>query len=1039
MSESEELNYQRFARAVPPFYSSYATLVLKVRIVSRRAKKSITGVYNKRRHLYESHCLSQICPLLFLIHKSVPIYVGTLFEFLGALYNWSMSVPILATKLYIPPPRPEIVLRPRLIERLNEGLRSTSGVTLISASAGFGKTTLVSAWVSERIKDESGTQSVKEEENLRPRFVSLTPHAKRSRVAWLSLDEGDNDPARFLTYLVAAVQTIAPTIGAGVLAALQAPQPPPSEAILTALLNEITTISTPFILVLDDYHVIETKAVDQALTFLLEHLPPQMHLVIATREDPDFPLARLRARGQLTELRAADLRFTPPEAAEFLNQVMGLKLSAQDIATLEARTEGWIAGLQLAALSMQGQQDVAGFIKSFTGSHHFVLDYLVEEVLHRQPASIQTFLLHTSILDRLCGPLCDAVLGKDESRAMKVEDREASLNSPTGAGDEENSSSFSTQPSSLILEYLERANLFIVPLDDERRWYRYHHLFASFLRQRFHQRAVSPPPSSSPLGGTEGESVAEYHIRASQWYEDNDLAIEAFHHATAANDIDRAERLIEGGEMPLHYRGVVAPILDWLGSLPKTVLDARPLLWVKSATLSLVTGQTTGVEEKLQAAEAALQAQQSAELDDKTRNLVGIIAAARATLALTRYQAETIMAQSHRALEYLPPDNLTFRFTATWALAFAYYLQGDRATAIRAYTEAISISQVSGDTFSTILATSALGQVQELENQLYAAAETYQRSLQLEGDPPLPNASEAHLGLARICYEWNDLEAAEQHGQQSLQLARQYDRVIDRFIISEVFLARLKLAQGDVAGAAAMLAQAEQSVRQHNFVQRAPEVAAAQVLVLLHQGDLAAAAHLAEKHELPLSQARILLAQGDTSATLAVLEPLRRQMEVKGWQDERLKVMVLQAVALQAQGQEDKAAQLLADALALAEPGGFIRTFMDEGRPMAQLLSKVAAQGIRPDYVGKLLAVFEAAERKSENQSDLSQPLIEPLTPREREVLQLMAAGRSNPEIAAQLIVAVTTVKTHVKNIYGKLQVTNRFQAAARAKDLNLL
>src|SRR6266480_2519604 len=334
-----------------------------------------------------------------------------------------MSTPILATKLYIPRPRPNVVSRPHLLERLNEGLHRK--LTLIAAPAGFGKTTLVSAWVA---------------------FIERP-------TAWLSLDDQENDPTRFLAYLVAALQTIAATIGEGVLGVLQSPQPPPPEAMLTALLNEITTLPDHFVLVLDDYHVIDAKPVDMALTYLVEHLPPQMHLVIATREDPQLPLARLRARGQLIELRAADLRFTPSEAAEFLNQGMGLNLSAEDIVALETRTEGWIAGLHLAALSLQGQQDATSFITSFTGSHHFVLDYLVEEVLQQQPESIQTFLLRTSLLDRLCGSLCDAVLLD------------------------------ATASGQATLEYLERANLFLVPLDNERRWYRYHHLFADLLRQ----------------------------------------------------------------------------------------------------------------------------------------------------------------------------------------------------------------------------------------------------------------------------------------------------------------------------------------------------------------------------------------------------------------------------------------------------------------------------------------------------------------------------------------------------------------------------
>jgi len=900
-----------------------------------------------------------------------------------------MSEPLLLTKLYAPPPRPKIVLRPRLIERLNEGMHCK--LTLISASAGFGKTTLVSEWIAS-----CG----------RP-------------VAWLSLDEGDNDPSRFLSYIVAALQTIKAEIGAGLLGALQSPQPPPPEMILTALLNEITTVPDNFVLVLDDYHVIDSKPVDEALTFLLKHLPPQMHLVIATREDPHLPLARLRARGQLTELRAANLRFTPSEAAEFLNQMMGLNLSEEDIAALETRTEGWIAGLQLAALSMQGGQDATSFIRSFTGSHHFVLDYLVEEVLQQQSESIQTFLLRTSILDRLCGPLCDAVLG-----------------SPSASGQE-------------ILEYLERTNLFIVPLDNERRWYRYHHLFAGFLRQRLNQSTASSTEDA-------GKGVAEYHIRASVWYEDNGLEIEAFHHAAAANDIERAERIIEGKGIPLHFRGAVAAILHWLASLPKTELDARPSLGVRYASLLLVTGQTTGVEEKLQAAEVALAVTlQGAEPDDKIRDLIGQIAAARATLALTRYQPEAMITQARRALEYLHPDNLLSRIRAIWTMGFAFQVQGDRAAARQAYTEAIAISQASGNIRFTIVATISLGVIQEFENHLDQAAETFRSALQLAGDHQQPFENEAHLGLARIFYEWNDLESAEQHGQQALQLARQFDSVIDRFVICEVFLVRLKLVQGDVAGAAAMLAGTEQSVRQNNFVHRIPEVAAAQVLVLLRQGDLAAAAHLAQTHDLPISRARVHLAQGDTSAALAALDPLRRQVEAKDWQDERLKVMVLQAVALYAHGEKDQAVQLLGEALVLSEPGGYIRIFVDEGLPMAQLLSEAATHGMMPDYISKLLAVFEAEEQpvlaglaaspgKSEDKSYLppvspAQPLIEPLSQRELKILQLIAQGLSNREISERLFLALSTIKGHNRNIFDKLQVQSRTEAVARARELGLL
>jgi len=882
-----------------------------------------------------------------------------------------VAIPILTTKLYVPPLRENVVLRPHLIERLNEGLRRK--LTLVSAPAGFGKTTLLSEWIA----------------------------AYKGPVAWLSLDEGDNDSARFWSHFIAALQTLSANIGAETLGALQSPQLPSIEAILTSLLNEIISIPDDFILVLDDYHDVDSKQIDNALAFLIERLPPQMHLVIATREDPDLPLARLRARDHLVELRVKDLRFTTSEAAEFLNQTMGLHLSTEDFAALETRTEGWIAGLQLAALSMQGLEDTAGFIQSFTGSHHFVLDYLLEEVLQKQPENIQTFLLQTSILERMCGQLCDAVL----------------LNSFIGGQE--------------TLEYLERANLFIIPLDNERRWYRYHHLFADLLRQRLNQSGASST-------GNAENRVNELHLRASQWFEEKSLYIESFHHATAAKDIGRAERLIEGEGIPRHFRGAVTAILNWLESLPKALLDARPSLLWRYASLLLVSGQTTGVEEKLQAAEAALQ---DTEADHKTRNLIGRIAVSKAVLALTRYQVKTMLVESRRALEYLHPDSLSPRATANWTLGYAYILSGNRAAARQAFDGAISLSQASGDVFTTILATIGLGNVQEVENQLYLAAQTYQRVLQLAGDQPLQVIYEAHLGLARIHFEWNDLDAAERYGQQSLYLARQYKSVIDRFITCEVFLARLDLAQGDAAGAATILSQASQFAHQKNFVHRIPEVAAAQVLTSVRQGNLEAAAHLAQTHDLPLSQARVHLAQGNPSAALAVLESYRQQVEAKGLQDERLKVMILEAVAHQAHGEKNKATQTLGDALALAEPGGFVRIFVDEGAPMAQLLSEVAAHEVMPDYTGKLLSVFEAEGQKSEDESSLpsAQPLIEPLSQRELEVLQLIAQGLSNREIGERLFLALSTVKGHTRIIFDKLQVQRRTEAVARARELGLL
>lgn len=860
--------------------------------------------------------------------------------------------PLLHTKLLIPPPRPRRVARPQLLARLNAALPGR--LSLISAPAGFGKTTLVSEWVA---------------------------HSERP-AAWLSLDEGDNDPYRFLAYLIAALQTVAPTVGPTLLAALHAPQPPALEWALTTFLNEVTLLPEALILVLDDYHAIEAHTVHEVLAFLLARLPAQLHLTLTTREDPPLPLARLRARGQLVELRAAELRFTPSESAGFLNQVMGLALSEAEIAALAQRTEGWVAGLQLAALSLQGQPESASFIDSFTGSHHFVLDYLVEEVLQQQPTAIQRFLLDTSILPRLCGPLCDAV-------------RLAAA--PTGQQ---------------TLEYLERANLFLIPLDSERRWYRYHHLFAELLRQRRSQAGIDEAP---------------LHQRASQWYEEAGLLMEAFEHAVAAQDVARAERLIEGPGLPRHLRGTVQRILAWLDSLPRAVLDARPTLWWRWGSLLLMGGQTTGVAEKLQAAETALQAAS----DAPARALRGQIATARAVLALTRYEVATMRAQAQQALAYLPPEAQATRASAQWVLGQAHLFQGEHPAARTALQEALALSQRAADPFTTLLALIGLGAVAEAALQLDQAATYYQQALTLGGDQPLQILNEAHLGLARLHYAWDELAQAEVHGLASLRLARQYDQVIDRFILAELFLVRLALAQGKLAEARRRLARARQAAAQPSFAHRQPEVAALQVALCLHQGQLTQAASLVQAHVLPLSQARLQLAQGAAGAALVTLAGQRPRVEAAGQPEERLGLLLLQALAHQAQGELAAARICLDEALAMAEPGRIVRPFVDEGPPMAQLLMQVSPHPLRPTYVARLLAACQAARP--------TQPLIEPLSPRELEVLRLLAQGLSNQEIGARLFITLDTVKGHNRRLYGKLQVRRRTEAVAKARELGLL
>ncbi|MCB8943071.1 MAG: LuxR family transcriptional regulator [Ardenticatenaceae bacterium] len=867
---------------------------------------------------------------------------------------------LLHTKLFVPPLRPFLVPRPHLIQKLNQGVQTGGKLTLISAPAGFGKTTLICEWIG----------------------------AGERPFAWLSLDERDSDLARFLTYFIAALQTLSPEIGKRVSGLLESPQPPPIESVLTTLLNEIAAIPQEFTLVLDDYHVVEAPPIDQALAFLLEQMPPQMHLALTTREDPNLPLPRLRVRGQLTELRAADLRFTHDEAAAFLKQVMGLDLLPEDIAALEARTEGWVAGLQLAALSMRGQPDISGFIQSFTGSHRFVLDYLLEEVLHQQSASVQKFLLQTAVLHQLSGPLCDALTGDNNGRET--------------------------------LESLERANLFLIPLDNERRWYRYHHLFAELLRQRLPQN-------------TEAGDVAALHRQASQWYEANGLELEAFHHAVEAHDVARAVQLIEGEGLPLYFRGEAIPVRNWLESLPEAEFKARPSLWVTYASVLTLTGRLhDNIEEILQAAEMALQ---DVPHDDKTNDLLGQIAANRAMLGIVKNEVEKIVTQSRLALALLHPDNAPMRTTTTWTLGYAYQVQGNRAAAREAYAETITQSQKSGNIMTEIAATTCLGQIQEAENQLHQAAQSFERILQVVGSPPWPAACEACVGLARIHYQWNDLSAAEQYGQQGLALARQLENV-DTPATCGILLARVQLAQGDAAAALATLAEAEQFVQQKHFEHQLGGITAVRTQIHRQQGNLPAAAQLAVAHDLPLSQARVKLAQWEPAAALALLEPVRQQAEANDWADLRLQVLLLQALAHQASGESELAVQMIGEVLALAAPGGLLRPFLDEGPPMASLLRKAVQQGISLEFAQQVLAAFgETAVAPP----PISQSLPDPLSDRELDVLKLLTTNLTGPEIARELMISLNTMRTHTKNIYSKLGVNSRRTAVSRAEELNLL
>lgn len=606
-----------------------------------------------------------------------------------------------------------------------------------------------------------------------------------------------------------------------------------------------------------------------------------------------------------------------------------------------------------------------------------------------------------------------------------------------------------------------------MPLDREQRWYRYHHLFAELLRQRLQHYTSS---------STKLESVDQLHQRASEWYENNGLTLEAFRHAVAANNIESAARLVEGGGMPLHLQGEVAPVLNWLETLSKAELDSKPKLWVIYGSVLLMAGKPTEIEPKLLAAEAAMQrlqaddklndyigliaatraaiaaiaiggqpsvaehklqtaedALQLSEVEDKTNDLVGHIIPRHAGMALDLQQVDNVIAQSRRALEYLNPQTLPVRITALWLLGVACQLRGDRAEAREAYTEVLSISRKLGSNVISIMAIVGQGNLLEGDNRLFEAEERYRSALQLSGDLPLTAVCEAHMGLARICYEWNDLQNAMQHVQKCIQMARQVNSK-DMLVTCEIYLARLKLAQLDWVNAAVILADTKQFVRENSLLNRLPDIADLQVLVKLCLGELKEAKYLAEIHQLPLSLTRAHLANGNTDAALSVLKHFREQAEGKGWQDELLKAMVLHAVVMHAHGEEDKAVQLLFNALELAEPGGFMRIFIDEGQPIVVLLLAAAAHGRLTDYIQTLLAACEAESNRNPDKPIVQQ--IEPLTQRELEVLKLITEGLSNRQIGERLFLALDTVKGHNRRIFEKLQVQRRTEAIALARKL---
>ena len=896
---------------------------------------------------------------------------------------------LLTTKLYVPRAHPNLVPRPRLGKLLAEGMDRK--MTLISAPAGFGKTTLMSEW--RLIHSDSGWP-----------------------IGWVSLDEGDDDLPRFLSYLVAALQAIDEGAGEDALLMLRSPQPPPVETVMTAVVNDVAQIPRDFALVLDDYHVIMDEEIHRAVAFLLDHLPPQAHLVIASRADPPLPLARLRARGQLTEVRAADLRFTIEEAEAYLRGVMGLDLPEESVAALEEKTEGWIAGLQLAALSARGREDASRLAEAFTGSNRHVFGYLAEEVLDRQPEDVQRFLLQTSVLERLSASLCDAVTDRGDGQEM--------------------------------LERIEEANLFTVALDDDGHWYRYHHLFADALRRRLRQ--------SNP------ELERELHLRASEWYEREGFANQAVRHALAAGDPERAALLVERHARTMLARSEMTALSGWIDALPTDLVCSRPRLCLAHGWTLLVNLKINELLSRVEEAERALtDRERSDEFSDDERNrLLGEATALRAYAAFYRSDPSRCVELCREALQLIPQEDLFVRSAAAFCMGQAQLMVGGVEEAENAFAEAADIARRTNNTLLSVFATANLGNIQRARGRLREAHENCLRALGLatgKGGRPLPVATVAHYWLGMLLYEFNDLEEAARHLGQCMELGRR-GGAEGIALAGSLILAFVRLARGDEEGAHDLVWEAERQARGTD-PSTVELVSAHLALLLLAREDLRGAIRWAEESGLSVEDdlnyqreltykafARVLAARGKTQGALRLIERLLHTAEETGREDSTIKLLTLKAVTLLAHHDKRGALATLQSALALAEPEGYVRTFVDEGEPMAQLLSEVrlslardhgTTSRVSPEYVGKLLASLEQPPPKRTPSG--VEPLTEPLSDRELEVVRLVAAGMKNAEIARELFVVVGTVKTHLNSAYRKLGVSSRTQAISRARDLELL
>jgi len=907
-----------------------------------------------------------------------------------------MPISLLSTKLYIPPARENIIERPRLAEKLLSGMDRPGCFGLISGPAGFGKTTLLSEVVKQFEKP----------------------------VAWVSLDEGDNDYPRFWTYLIKACQSILDGLGESALDLLDAPQPLPDDTVPTILINDFVTHSETVVLVLDDYHEIQNQSIHNSLLFLLDHLPDNLYIVISTRIDPPWPLARYRVRNRLIEIRAQDLRFSIEEATEFLNRTMHLDLSSDDVAALEERTEGWIAGLQLAALSMQRRDDISAFVKAFTGSHIYVAEYLVEEVLQRQPEEMQTFLLQTSMLKRMNADLCEAVTG--------------------------------CQDGQVILQELHRENIFVISLDNEGRWFRYHHLFADLLNARLRQSCSA-------------EEIATLQLRATDWFEQNGYVSEAVNSALAAKDFERAVELVQKSARDLIFTGRLNILNNWLEVFPDATFDAHPGLAFYQFWVDVLQNKADLSAKAIHEKEDLLKSLPSSPENDRLRGeLMAVVCRA---IALSGRTSDGIRL-GQDALVYLPADELAARARVNSALATAHDLEGQAEIAESLYQESFTQAIAAGEYRLAAHTLMVKGLIQINCGHLHEAAKTYQTIVDMVPANLSKGASESsvknkkvflpvgqgYIGLGCVHLEWNDLDAAENYLQRGMDLCRKGG--LDGIFIGKMHMSRLHQARGDLSGAQNEIEMSQQMPEVGTF-----DLVTRQIQIALAEGNVDHAQRLAAPLAKMLSSndvarppliflestgtilARVYLAQGEVEKTFQVLDELEAKAEPGARPGRLIEVHLIRALAYHKQNGMSlipDAVESLVRALELAEPQGHVLSFLEKGPELIPLLKAVAVQRSTPErirkYAQRLLEAFDEIGK-----SPISQPtieangLVEQLTPREMEVLELLAIGDSNQEIADKLVITIRTVKKHTGNIYGKLNVNSRIQAVTRARELGLL